>query len=79
MTFRTTEDVLAAVPVLLGFEPSESVVMLTFGGRETFHARVDLPPPDEPEGLDEVVRLISPLADGWKQIGSNAAAAAQPM
>lgn len=58
MTFRTTEDVLAAVPVLLGFEPSESVVMLTFGGRETFHARVDLPPPDEPEGLDESVRLL---------------------
>ena len=45
LTFRTPEDVLAAVPVLLGFEPSDSVVMLTFGGRETFHARVDLPPP----------------------------------
>ena len=36
LTFRTPEDVLAAVPVLLGFEPSDSVVMLTFGGRETF-------------------------------------------
>jgi hypothetical protein len=30
---------------VLGFEPRESVVMLTFGGLETFHARVDLPPP----------------------------------
>jgi hypothetical protein len=59
LTFRTPEDVLAAVPVLLGFEPSESVVMLTFGGRETFHARVDLPPPDE---LDEAVDLLLPPA-----------------
>ena len=45
LTFRTPEDVLAAVPVLLGFEPADSVVMLTFGGRETFHARIDMPPP----------------------------------
>lgn len=55
LTFRTPEDVLAAVPVLLGFEPSESVVMLTFGGRETFHARVDLPLSDE---LDEAVEML---------------------
>lgn len=34
---------------------------------------------NDDKALDEVVRLISPLADGWKQIGSNAAAAAQPM
>lgn len=40
---RTPEDVLAAVPLVLGFEPAESVVMLTFGGPRTFHARVDLP------------------------------------
>lgn len=55
MTFRTPEDVLAAVPVLLGFEPSESVVMLTFGGRETFHARVDIPPPQD---LGDAVDLL---------------------
>lgn len=55
LTFRTPEDVLAAVPVLLGFEPSDSVVMLTFGGRETFHARIDLPPP---RGFDEAVDLL---------------------
>lgn len=55
LTVRTPEDVLAAVPVLLGFEPADSVVMLTFGGRETFHARVDLPPAQE---LDEAVDLL---------------------
>jgi len=52
---RTPEDLLAAVPVVLGFEPQDSVVMLTFGGVETFHARVDLPPPPE---VDEAVALL---------------------
>ena len=55
LTARTPEDVLAAVPVVLGFEPCDSVVMLTFGGVETFHARVDLPPPRE---VGEMVRLL---------------------
>lgn len=55
---RSPEDVLAAVPVVLGFEPRDSVVMLTFGGVETFHARVDLPPPSE---VDEAVeQLLDP-------------------
>jgi Domain of unknown function (DUF4192) len=55
---RTPEDVLAAVPVVLGFEPDDSVVMLTFGGTETFHARVDLPPPSEVD--DAVAQLLEP-------------------
>lgn len=45
LTARTPEDVLALVPVVLGFEPERSVAMLTFGGRDTFHGRLDLPPP----------------------------------
>lgn len=67
LTFRTPDDVLAAVPVLLGFEPSDSVVMLTFGGRETFHARVDLPPP---RAADEAVELLlgPALAHGVEQV-----------
>lgn len=55
LTARTPEDVLAVVPVVLGFEPSESVAMLTFGGSETFHARVDLLPPAL---ADETVELL---------------------
>ena len=43
LTARTPEDILAVVPVVLGFEPTESLVMLTFGGDPPFHARVDLP------------------------------------
>jgi hypothetical protein len=60
LTARSPEDVLAAVPVVLGFEPEKSVVMLTFGGVETFHARVDLPPSGR---ADEAVRqLLEPAA-----------------
>ena len=54
----TPEDVLAAIPVVLGFEPSDSVVMLTFGGGETFHARVDLPPPTALR--EAVAQLLDP-------------------
>lgn len=67
LTFRTPDDVLAAVPVLLGFEPSDSVVMLTFGGRETFHARIDLP---RPTAVDEAIDLLlePALAHGVQQV-----------
>lgn len=40
------EDLLAAVPIVLGFDPEHSLVMLTFGGRHQFHARIDLPDAD---------------------------------
>jgi len=43
MTARDPVDVLAVVPVVLGFVPEESVVMLTFGAAHPFHARLDLP------------------------------------
>jgi hypothetical protein len=56
LTARGPEDLLAAVPVVLGFRPAESLVMLTFGGHPTFHARVDLPEPDAPAS---VVREIA--------------------
>jgi hypothetical protein len=55
LTARTPEDLLAVVPVVLGFDPEDSVAMLTFGGSETFHARVDIGPPG---GADEVVDLL---------------------
>jgi hypothetical protein len=43
LTAKTPEDVLAAVPLVLGFVPEESVVMLTSGAAHPFHARLDLP------------------------------------
>jgi hypothetical protein len=42
-TARGPVDLLAAVPYVLGFHPKDSVVLLTFGPGEAFHARVDLP------------------------------------
>ncbi|MEU6138190.1 DUF4192 domain-containing protein [Nocardioides sp. NPDC047086] len=49
LSIARPEDVLAAVPVLLGFQPEWSIVMLTFGGEHQVHGRIDLPPPDEVE------------------------------
>ena len=41
---RTPTDLIALVPVVLGFHPQDSVVLLTFGPPGgSFHARVDLP------------------------------------
>lgn len=54
-TVRSAEDLLAVAPIVLGFEPTESLVLLTFGSGDTFHARVDLP---APEHVDEVVGLL---------------------
>lgn len=43
LTAKRPEDLLAAVPLVLGFEPEDSLVMLTFGADHQFHARLDLP------------------------------------
>lgn len=41
---RSSTDLVAIVPVVLGFHPRDSVVLLTFGAPgAAFHARVDLP------------------------------------
>ena len=56
LTARSTEDLLAVVPVVLGFVPHESVVMLTFDAGRSFHARVDLP--RRRADVDEVVGAL---------------------
>jgi hypothetical protein len=58
LTARAPEDLLAAVPVVLGFRPQQSLVMLTFGAGRSFHARLDLPPPGEVEAVGEIVELL---------------------
>ena len=41
---RSMSDLLSLVPVVLGFEPQESLVITAVAGfRPGFHARVDLP------------------------------------
>lgn len=50
LTARSPEDLVAAAAVVLGFWPTESLVVLTFGARPAFHARIDLPgDPDDPD------------------------------
>ncbi|XBB68678.1 DUF4192 domain-containing protein [Nocardioides sp. WV_118_6] len=46
LTAHDADDLLAVAPVLLGFWPERSIVMLTLGARRPFHARIDLPPLD---------------------------------
>jgi hypothetical protein len=64
LTARTPEDVLAVVPVVLGFEPSESLVMLTFGCDPPFHARADLP-----ARTDDVAAMAESLVDPARRHG----------
>lgn len=56
LTARNPEDLIAMVPVVLGFVPHDSVVMLTFGADRSFHARVDLPA--DPDDLPELVPVL---------------------
>jgi hypothetical protein len=57
-TARGPVDLIAAVPYVLGFHPHDSVVLLTFGASDTFHARVDLP-----EGGDAQRAVADMLVD----------------
>lgn len=54
LTARNPEDLLAMAPVVLGFWPDDSVVMMTFGALRPFHARLPMPAFDE---LDACVLL----------------------
>ncbi|MGA8245813.1 MAG: DUF4192 family protein, partial [Nocardioides sp.] len=59
LTARRPDDLVAAVPVVLGFRPRDSLVMLTFDAPRCFHARVDLPAPQPPPAaLGEVVDAL---------------------
>jgi hypothetical protein len=57
LTIRTPEDVLAVVPVVLGFTPERSLVLVCLPTRgRPFHARVDLPPTQS--DVATVLRLL---------------------
>lgn len=54
---RRPDDLVAFVPLALGFVPEASLVMLTFlAGTPGFHARVDLP--DDSDDVDTVVETL---------------------
>ncbi|MBV9831700.1 MAG: DUF4192 domain-containing protein [Marmoricola sp.] len=59
---RSPVDLIALVPVVLGFHPDDSVVLLTFGAPgASFHARVDLPvsPDEQQEVADALGRALA--------------------
>lgn len=61
LRLASPEDLLAAVPYLLGFHPADSLVAVAVTGprgRLTFTARVDLPPPDRREPLAQQVAAV---------------------
>ncbi|MGZ5403010.1 MAG: DUF4192 domain-containing protein [Nocardioides sp.] len=62
LTARNPADLLAVVRVVLGFEPADSIVMLTLGARHSCHARVDLPA--GPHELAHVADLLLRPASG---------------
>ena len=57
LRLRAPVDVLAAVPYLIGYQPTDSVVVLAMRGRRLFFTvRDDLPPPDAPP--DDVAAAV---------------------
>jgi hypothetical protein len=60
LTARTPADLLAAVPYMFGFHPSDSVVLVAFRGKRViFQGRVDIP---DPEHVDEVMPHLAEVA-----------------
>ncbi|HEX6077661.1 MAG TPA: DUF4192 domain-containing protein, partial [Micromonosporaceae bacterium] len=55
---RSASDLLAAVPYLIGFHPSDSLVLVGFGDRMVrFLARADLPEPGDPEPVRQLAEI----------------------
>jgi len=69
LTARTPEDLLAVVPLVLGFQVTDSLVLLTFGGRRPFHARIDLP-----DSAAEDAEIVATLLDPARRHGVRAVA-----
>jgi hypothetical protein len=59
-SLRTPADILAVIPYLLGFPPTDSLVLAGVRGKRlVFEVRADLPSPDEvPIVADELVDLL---------------------
>lgn len=61
LRLRGPDDILAAVPVLLGFEPQDSLVLVTVPSapeRRGPHLRVDLPEERSEEAVGELIDVV---------------------
>lgn len=56
LTATCPEDLLAFVPIAIGFAPTTSVVLLGIEGARPFHARIDLP--DDESDIEDVVEAL---------------------
>lgn len=64
LRLRTREDLLAAMPYVVGFHPSDSLVAVGLDGprhRVQFTARVDLPEPGDTDGASAVAGNIAEI------------------
>ncbi|MEI2712870.1 MAG: DUF4192 domain-containing protein [Nocardioides sp.] len=64
LTVRTPEDVLALIPMTLGFAPQESLILLSLRGPDSFHARITLPDlsvPNSGPPTEFVQALVGPV------------------
>ena len=57
-TARSSADLVALAPQMLGFHPQDSVVLMTFGQPDNFQARVDLPVRE-----DDQLAVVAMLAE----------------
>lgn len=84
LSVRSTADLIAAVPYLLGFHPTDSVVVVAMRGRRViFAARGDLPAPGYPVTTREAAAQITAIvgrqrADAVTVLGYGPAARVTP-
>ncbi|MFI7025832.1 DUF4192 domain-containing protein [Micromonospora sp. NPDC049900] len=81
LTVRSPADLIAAVPYLLGFHPTDSVVVVALtGSRIVFAARTDLPGEGDPQESAEHIAAVTARqgADSATAIGYGPAARVTP-
>jgi hypothetical protein len=60
LVIRSPEDAIAAVPYLLGFHPTQSMVVIGYEGpHDTCAMRLDLPQPDPDDIADRVAGMLT--------------------
>ncbi|WP_433299411.1 DUF4192 domain-containing protein [Actinoplanes sp. CA-030573] len=65
ITVSSSAEAVAVTPYMLGFHPTDSLVVLgLFGRLVDFVVRYDFPPPDHPSALEEAAELVAAQGAG---------------